>query len=64
MPINNFFTECENGTYGINCSQKCPEGCNLGTCDIYTGACKKGCKSSYILPDCLQSKIIKSNQND
>lgn len=58
MSINYDFTECNNGTYGNDCKQNCPEGCNSNTCDFYTGACKEGCRSNYISPDCLESKTI------
>ncbi|XP_022174267.1 uncharacterized protein LOC111036533 isoform X2 [Myzus persicae] len=45
--------ECMNGTYGANCEQTCSSGCSSKSCDIYTGVCTEGCKTSYILPYCI-----------
>lgn len=51
---DNCTTECTNGTYGVNCEQQCSARCNLGSCDIYTGVCNKGCAANYIAPDCKE----------
>jgi len=57
--MNLLRVECTSGTYGVNCKQLCSEGCNSTSCDAYTGVCNKGCATSYMAPDCKESKSIK-----
>ncbi|XP_027837642.2 uncharacterized protein LOC114120057 [Aphis gossypii] len=46
--------ECTSGTYGANCEQQCSEGCRFNSCNVFTGACDKGCTTNYIPPDCKE----------
>lgn len=59
--MNLLRAECKSGTYGVNCEQNCSERCSSKSCDVYTGICNKGCTSSYIAPDCEESKAKRLN---
>jgi len=50
-------SECTSSTYGVNCEKKCSDRCNLTLCDVYTGVCNNECTTSYIAPDCEESKV-------
>lgn len=41
------FKECENRTYGANCSQHCGHCQNETTCNTVDGDCTEGCASGY-----------------
>lgn len=49
--------ECDDGTFGANCSSVCGY-CHQGqSCDIETGTCLKECDSGYEGIYCNKSKI-------
>ncbi|XP_050437857.1 tenascin-like [Adelges cooleyi] len=61
--------ECPRGYYGFGCNQKCSENCLSDECNIFSGACTKGCKNGYIMPNCIEKypwliiapKLVSSN---
>lgn len=41
-------TECNYGSYGVNCSKQCTGHCRDGTsCNHVTGQCNKGCDKGW-----------------
>lgn len=48
MHLKILLTECEDGTFGINCSQTCSGYCKDNeTCNSVNGYCLNGCVSGY-----------------
>ena len=48
------FTECEDGYYGRNCTEKCGNCKDDAACDKYTGHCIMGCVPGFVDSMCLQ----------
>lgn len=57
MDIFFFIIECDNGTYGTNCSSNCGHCYQGQLCDKETGACPEGCGARYDRMYCNISKI-------
>lgn len=52
-------TECEDGTYGYNCTNKCSGHClNDSTCNKQTGHCDNGCYPGYTNRNCSKGMFI------
>ena len=47
---NNFFSECDSGYYGVNCTAACGEGCEGGACNTTDGTCL--CLPGWKPPKC------------
>lgn len=56
--INKSITECIDGTYGENCTQRCSGNClkNL-PCNKQTGICDNGCIPGYTNKNCSSGKV-------
>lgn len=52
-----FLIECDDGTYGTNCSSNCGHCYQGQLCDKETGACPEGCGARYDGMYCNISKI-------
>ena len=46
------FSECQHGSYGQGCAQKCYSNCN--GCNNVNGSCDKGCKPGWKGENCYQ----------
>lgn len=55
---NLIHVECDQGTFGTNCSSVCGHCHQRQSCDMETGACPKGCDSGYQGIYCNKSKIF------
>ena len=47
-----FFSECEDGFYGLECSTECKGYCKNGPCNHTTGNCDKGCSDGWTGDHC------------
>ena len=47
-----FFTECEDGFNGLECSTECTGHCKDGPCNHITGDCDKGCSDGWTGDHC------------
>lgn len=45
--IYSFYTECNTGEYGINCSKSCGNCYNQSQCHNVDGSCSEGCSAGY-----------------
>ena len=55
--INNYFSECMVGFYGVNCLQNCSMTCGIpGNCDRITGYCNGGCQRGWRGVRCEEGK--------
>lgn len=46
-------TECDDGTYGYNCVNRCSGHCINGSlCNKQTGCCDSGCIPGFANDDC------------
>ena len=53
------FVECENGTHGYNCVNKCSGHCmNNYPCNKQTGHCDRGCNPGYNKNNCSEGLIF------
>lgn len=52
------FTECNNGSYGNNCLEKCSANCLNTPCNHSTGECTDGCKDGWQGFNCSQSLFL------
>ena len=51
-----YYTECENGTFGENCSMTC--NCKSGGCNKESGECRvPGCVAGFIGMTCSTGKL-------
>ncbi|KAH9488624.1 hypothetical protein Btru_061669 [Bulinus truncatus] len=46
-------SDCVPGTWGLDCSKKCPNNCNA-FCSTMDGSCLSTCMYGTMLPDCIQ----------
>lgn len=52
-------TECEDGTYGYNCTNNCSGHClNNSICNKQTGHCDRGCNPGYTNRNCSKGILI------
>lgn len=50
--------ECNEGTYGYNCTNKCSGHClNNSPCNKQTGHCDGGCNPGYTNSNCSEGKF-------
>lgn len=50
--------ECEDGTYGYDCTNNCSGHCLKDSpCNKQTGHCSGGCKPGYTNSNCNKGKI-------
>lgn len=52
-----FFTECDQGTYGTKCENKCGQCMNRIDCFHVNGTCLKGCGAGYLGNKCTIGNI-------
>lgn len=56
--------ECEDGTYGYNCTNNCSGQClHNSPCNKYTGHCDNGCNPGYTNSDCIKGKFTNKEIN-
>lgn len=48
--------ECQNSTYGSNCSGRCGHCANDLTCEHVNGTCADGCQTGWLEPFCNSSE--------
>lgn len=59
LKLKHTFTECDEGTYGYNCSNNCSDHClNNSPCNKQTGHCDKGCNPGYTDSYCRKCKRL------
>lgn len=52
---------CENGWFGLNCSQQCVGHCkDSDTCNIESGQCDKGCAAGWTGSLCNKGNLAPS----
>lgn len=57
------FTECNDGSYGKDCLEKCSENCWNTKCNHVTGKCIGGCKDGWRGFNCSQSMFFFSKKH-
>ena len=53
-----FVTECDDGTYGLNCAQKCGVCRNFVPCNKTDGICQGGCEDGFNGDQCQINGIF------
>ena len=53
-----FFTECDNGTFGKNCTELCGNCVEEGQCHFVNGTCMDGCVPGFSGPFCIESNMF------
>lgn len=51
-------SECETGTYGVNCSKSCGNCLKQRQCQNVDGFCSKGCSAGYKGSLCTERKYF------
>ena len=51
------FTECEAGTYGRKCENRCGHCVNQTDCFHVNGTCLKGCGTGYLGNECKTGNV-------
>ena len=52
-----YITECEERSYGQNCTKKCGQCLNNKPCYVTTGTCENGCSAGYQGQLCDSGKL-------
>ena len=51
-------TECDNGTFGKDCTESCGNCVKDGQCHFVNGTCMNGCVPGFSGPFCIESNIF------
>ena len=54
--LNNFFKECSDGTYGLECGNLCGNCSNGDRCNHVNGSCPNGCDAGVFGDKCDKGK--------
>ena len=53
-----FFTECDNGTFGKDCTESCGNCVEEGQCHFVNGTCMNGCVPGFSGSFCIESNFF------